>query len=117
MMNAKTGRSIGIADHINQSINDILWTKYGHRVQREEYGSLLPELIDQPSSEGLMLQISAAVFMALATWEPRIDVTNVSVSFETGEVTNTGVIITIKGLINGRAEEFTLRKSQHEPIN
>lgn len=112
MMNTKTGRSIGIAAHINQSIDDILWTKYGTRVQREEYGSLVPELVDQPASEIIMLQIASSIYMALATWEPRIKVTNVLVNFEND--TDTGAIITVQWALNGMNGEFIWGRNRHE---
>ncbi|MBM7357398.1 UNVERIFIED_ORG: phage baseplate assembly protein W [Enterobacter sp. JUb101] len=46
-MNSQTGLSISEADHIMQSVRDILVTPVGSRVMRREYGSLLSALIDQ----------------------------------------------------------------------
>ena len=43
MMNAKTGRSMDLIAHVRQSIADILFTRIGSRVQREPYGSIIPE--------------------------------------------------------------------------
>ena len=80
MMNAVTGRAMQERDHIRQSIADILFTRFGTRIQRELYGSIIPELIDSPiTGEVLALTIASGVFMALATYEPRIHVTNVVV--------------------------------------
>jgi|TARA_A100001518_G_C1221068_1_gene65426 hypothetical protein len=76
-MNAKTGRRLERLEHINQSVSDILTTPIGSRVMRREYGSLLPELIDQPLNDALLLQAYAATIMALIRWEPRIRVTAV----------------------------------------
>jgi len=45
-MNSQTGLSISEADHIRQSVRDILVTPVGSRVMRREYGSLLSALID-----------------------------------------------------------------------
>ncbi|CRY18829.1 phage baseplate assembly protein [Yersinia enterocolitica] len=45
-MSRNTGRAITDADHISQSIADILITPVGSRVTRRTYGSLLSELID-----------------------------------------------------------------------
>ncbi len=45
-MNSHTGLSISEADHIRQSVRDILLTPVGSRVMRREYGSLLSALID-----------------------------------------------------------------------
>jgi hypothetical protein len=74
-MNAQTGQRIDGLDHIRQSVRDILTTPLGTRVMRREYGSLLPELIDQPLNDALLLQAYAATIMALIRWEPRIRVT------------------------------------------
>ncbi len=80
MMNANTGRMMTTKEHICQSIGDILYTPIGSRVQREPYGSIIPELIDSPlRGEVLAMLIASGVYMALATCEPRIVVTNVSI--------------------------------------
>lgn len=71
-MNASTGHAIDGTDHIRQSIADILTTPIGSRVMRRDYGSLLPELIDQPLDGAILLQAYAATVMALIRWEPRI---------------------------------------------
>ena len=47
-MNAHTGQSLSGLDHLRQSIADILSTPLNTRVMRRDYGSRLPELIDQP---------------------------------------------------------------------
>lgn len=74
-MNATTGRRLEGLEHIRQSVRDILTTPIGSRVMRREYGSLLPELIDRPLTDALMLQAYAATVMALIRWEPRVRVT------------------------------------------
>lgn len=107
MMNAQTGRSMDLITHVRQSIADILFTRIGSRVQREPYGSIIPELIDSPMrGEVLAMIITAGVYMALATYEPRINVTNVSVN----AVANARLNLTIEYEINGQkvAEQITL---------
>ncbi|SFT96134.1 GPW/gp25 family protein [Halomonas saccharevitans] len=76
-MNASSGRALAGLEHIRQSVRDILTTPLGSRVMRRDYGSLLPELIDQPLTDALMLQVYAATAMALIRWEPRLRVTAV----------------------------------------
>lgn len=71
-MNASTGLELTELDHIRQSCKDIFVTPIGSRVMRREYGSLIPDLIDQPMNASLPLRISAAGVMALLRWEPRI---------------------------------------------
>lgn len=74
-MNASTGRSLERLEHIRQSVRDILTTPIGTRVMRRDYGSLLPELIDQPLNEATVLRAYSATVVALMKWEPRIRVT------------------------------------------
>ncbi|MDX7987660.1 baseplate assembly protein [Xenorhabdus sp. 12] len=71
-MDSHTGRALSDSDHIRQSIADILMTPIGSRIMRREYGSLLPNLIDQPQNPALRLKIMSACYMALLRWEPRI---------------------------------------------
>lgn len=76
-MNRATGSSINLVEHITQSVTDILTTRLGTRVMRREYGSLLPELVDQPFNDFIRLQAYAATVMALMRWEQRISLTRV----------------------------------------
>ena len=77
-MNRNAGQTITDADHISQSIADILITPMGSRVMRRTYGSLLSELIDQPQNPALRLQIMAASYSAILRWEPRIKLTGIT---------------------------------------
>jgi len=74
---ATTGAAIDELAHIRQSVRDILTTPIGSRVMRRSYGSLLPELIDQPMHGATRLRLYAATYMALLQWEPRIRITAV----------------------------------------
>jgi len=76
-MNRETGAAINLPDHITQSITDILTTRLGTRIMRREYGSLLPELVDQPFNDFTRLQVYAATVIALMRWEPRISLSRV----------------------------------------
>lgn len=76
-MNAVTGKPISGVDHLRQSIADILSTPIGTRIGRRDYGSLLPELIDQPANPAARVRIYAATALALLRWEPRLRVTRV----------------------------------------
>lgn len=82
-MDKKTGRyTQNEKEHIKQSIQDILLTPIGSRLQRRDYGSHLYELIDRPLSRALMLQLAAASVIAIKKWEPRIDVARFSVEID-----------------------------------
>jgi len=78
-MSRVTGRPLPRAEHIRQSIADILTTPVGSRIMRREYGSLLPELIDQPGNPTTKLLLMAATVGAIMTWEPRVTIESVSV--------------------------------------
>ena len=76
-MDRRTGRPIGGLDHLRQSIKDILTTRIGTRVERREYGSRLPELVDQPINRRLQVEAFAATAQALRRWEPRLRINRV----------------------------------------
>ena len=106
-MDRNTGKVLSDVDHIAQSIGDILPTPIGTRAMRRGYGSLQFELSDVPlhratSILGFILIVSAAA-MAIARWEPRIDVTQISLSgdFASGQAvsTVTGAVVTQTGAI------------------
>lgn len=78
-MNAQTGAQISGRDHLRQSIQDILSTPIGSRVMRRDYGSRLPDLIDEPISSDLTIRIFAETAAALIKWEPRYRVSRVFV--------------------------------------
>ncbi|WP_231880046.1 GPW/gp25 family protein [Collimonas pratensis] len=63
--------------HIRQSLADILTTPIGSRVMRRNYGSEVPELIDQPLNGATVLRIYAATAYAVLHWERRIALTGV----------------------------------------
>ncbi len=76
MMSRTTGRWIGELDHIKQSIQDILTTPIGERTARREYGSIIPDLIDQPINDALILQL----YTLISKWENRISIEQITVS-------------------------------------
>lgn len=76
-MSATTGRAIEGLAHLRQSIADILTTPIGTRVMRRDYGSLLPELIDQPANGSTQVRLFGATATALMRWEPRLRLTRV----------------------------------------
>ncbi|WP_175253461.1 GPW/gp25 family protein [Pseudomonas sp. BMW13] len=89
-MNRITGAAITELDHIKQSIGDILGTRIGTRIARREYGSQVPDLIDQPFHGATTLRIYAATAMALMRWEPRIRLTRVQL--QRGAEASAGVL-------------------------
>lgn len=87
-MSRTTGRSLTTEEHIGQSVTDILTTPLGSRVERRGYGSLIPDLIDQPINPANLLRIQAASIMALLPWEPRASFFNTGITLgESGSAT------------------------------
>lgn len=76
-MNAQTGQVLTGMEHLEQSLQDILLTPVGSRLMRREYGSLLPDLIDQPLNSTTVLQSYAAAAIAISQWEPRIRLSSI----------------------------------------
>lgn len=69
-------------EHIRQSIADILKTPIGSRLQRRNYGSSLFELIDENINPITAMRIASSSIVAIQRWEPRINVTNLKVSYD-----------------------------------
>ncbi len=82
MMNAATGTTMATKAHIIQSCRDILTTRIGTRIERREYGSILPDLVDHPHNASNNLRLRAATVTALARWEPRIAIQQVVVGLD-----------------------------------
>lgn len=75
-----TGASLDGLDHIRQSVADILSTPMGTRVGRRDYGSLVPELVDQPMTPANILRLYAATAVAITRWEDRLRLRRVGLS-------------------------------------
>ncbi len=78
-INRHTGRKIDGDAHLAQSINDILSTPKGTRVMRRDYGSDLPNIIDQPINGETMIDLFQTTAEALQLWEPRVTVERVQI--------------------------------------
>ncbi len=80
MIDRSTGLPIDEDAHIRQSVRDILTTPVGSRIERRDYGSLLPDLIDHPGNAANRLRLSAATIMAILRWEPRLRPTSTGIT-------------------------------------
>lgn len=94
-MNRASGKSLSGDEHLAQSIADIITTPLGSRVMRRDYGCLLFELIDKPLGPATMLLASMAIAIALARWEPRIELRSVRIE---GEFASGLANVTIEGI-------------------
>jgi Bacteriophage baseplate protein W len=74
-----TGQLISPLDRVKQSIGDILTTPLGSRVLRGDYGSLIFDLIDQPTNAGTLQKLRAATIDAIKKWEPNVDISQVNI--------------------------------------
>lgn len=110
-MNRRTGQRITELEHIRQSMADILGTPVGTRIARREYGSIVPELIDQPQNAALRLQLMAASYSAITRWEPRVQLQSIQMKTDmngamaaelTGELTD-GTFASLSVPLKGHA--------------
>ena len=79
-MARSSGAVLDGLEHIKQSVADILSTPIGTRAGRREYGSLLPELIDQPMTPANILRVYAASAVAISRNEDRLRLRRVSLA-------------------------------------
>ncbi|GAA0394778.1 GPW/gp25 family protein [Brevundimonas terrae] len=79
-----TGRAVSELDddYIRRSVADILTTPIGSRVMRREYGSYIPELIDQPMNEQTRLKLYGATAMSLMLWSRRARIKSVRLEID-----------------------------------
>jgi len=103
-LDASTGKQLSDLAHLRQSVGDILTTPIGTRVMRRDYGSRLYRLVDAPMNDATRLDMMAATYEALETWEPRLTVDQVSVEMpEPG-----GVVVSIEGQYLPTGQHVTL---------
>lgn len=87
-MDKTTGTVLSGVAHLRQSIADILSTPIGSRVMRRDYGSRLFQRVDAPITGELIAEIYSDVVEALFNFEPRFEVSNVTVvSVDSGHIT------------------------------
>lgn len=79
-MDRHTGKPLSGLAHLRQSCADIIGTPLGTRICLREYGSFVPELIDQPMNQLTRTRIFAATALALSRWERRLRLTRVGLS-------------------------------------
>ena len=72
-------------DDVKQSIRIILGTDQGERVMRPDFGAGLRSFIFGPVSATVLQRIKTRVQDALTKWEPRIDVLQVKITFDSSD--------------------------------
>ncbi len=108
-LNRNTGRAITGLAHVIQSLGEILFTPIGSRIARREFGSLLPELLDQPDNPQTRVRLYSAAAGAILRWEPRVRVSRILI--QQGLQPGTSVL-QLEGIYlpdGGRAQALSLR--------
>jgi len=67
---------------IEESLRLILGTAFGERPMRPEFGCAIHDLVFAPADTSLAGLMAYEVRASLRRWEPRIDVTDVEVTFD-----------------------------------
>ncbi|EPJ56349.1 MAG: w protein [Osedax symbiont Rs2] len=104
-MNVKSGRKIDSEfAHIQQSVADIITTPLATRLMRREYGSVLPDLIDQPLNQKTILRLYAAIAIAVIRWEPRYKLIALSINRQ-----GSSAVLDITGTTNDQPNNVSIR--------
>ncbi|MFP4182781.1 MAG: GPW/gp25 family protein [Thiohalospira sp.] len=82
-MDRHTGKRIEGTAQLAQSLRDVLNTRPGTRVMLREYGSALPDLVDEPVDGRFEVEVYAAVADAARRWVPRLRVEQVQMAGQT----------------------------------
>lgn len=76
-LHPNTGAGTADDQQLAISLRDLLTTPVGSRLMRRDYGSRIPDLIDAPLNGPTLLRLAAASYIAIARWEPRLQITRV----------------------------------------
>ncbi len=76
-IDATTGGTISGWAHVEQSLRDIFFTRFGERIMREHYGSFIPALLGRNITPSEVAPFFAAIASAIEQWEPRFRVTEI----------------------------------------
>lgn len=79
-MNQNNGKPLEGLAHLKQSVADIFNTRIGTRVMRRDYGSDLPNLVDRPMNDELVVDMYIAIADALDRWEPRLELRDIAMT-------------------------------------
>ncbi|MCF6221637.1 MAG: GPW/gp25 family protein [Robiginitomaculum sp.] len=77
-MCAKTGTLISGIEHVRQSLDRIVLTRIGTRVQRRTFGSDLFAIVSAPGNEATRLKTVSILARAILKWEPRVKLSHIT---------------------------------------
>lgn len=75
-----TGATVDGWMHVVQSIETILVTRLNTRVFVRQFGSDVPVMVDMPMNDTNIMALYVSVAEAIDRWEPRFELTNVTLS-------------------------------------
>lgn len=73
-MDAGTGANILGWAHVLQSIEDFMATRFGERIMREYYGTMIPAFLGENLNTNTVVGFFTAIAAAVEQWEPRFRV-------------------------------------------
>lgn len=79
-LNHHTGAVVDGWAHVVQSIETILVTRLNTRVFMRQFGSDVPAMVDMPMNDANIMTLYVAVAEAIEKWEPRFELTDVTVA-------------------------------------
>ena len=112
-MNPNGTGTLSDTDQLWNSVKDILTTPLASRVMRRDYGSLVPDLIDEPQNDATRLQCMSAAVISLARWETRIALNTIDIRWSK----DGRAVAELTGIITRSMQPatvtMTLRESSH----
>jgi phage baseplate assembly protein W len=81
-LNHHTGSTVDGWMHVVQSIETILVTRLNTRVFTRQFGSDVPVMVDMPMNDANIMALYVSVAEAIDRWEPRFELTDVTLSAE-----------------------------------
>lgn len=76
-MDAGTGANISGWPHVLQSIEDFMTTRFGERIMREFYGTVIPAFLGENMTTQTIVPFFTAIAAAVEQWEPRFRVVQI----------------------------------------
>lgn len=104
-MDRNTGRALDGWPHVAQSLGDIFTTRYGERVMRRYYGSLVPNILGENMVPETYTRFFAAIGAALEQ-EPRVRLLRVT-PLSVGRDGRSGVRLELEYRPRGHLGDFT----------
>lgn len=79
-----TGASLDGWAHVVQSIETVLVTRIDSRVFARSFGADVPAMVDAPMNDAGVMALYMSVAEALARWEPRFELSDVTINADAG---------------------------------